>query len=329
MGLFVVIAALSIMLIFFALYSYRVCFYAPRKKDAETDMESWFPKGKEYTAVRDKMIAGAHCMEDSPYEWVGIRSWDGTKLWGRYYHLTPGAPLMIVFHGYRGFSSRDCAGAFVIAAKMGLNVLAIDQRSHGQSEGNVITFGIRERKDCLCWIEYAKSRFGDGLPILIYGVSMGAATVLMASELALPENVACIIADCPYTSPSDIIRKVAAEMGFPDALAYPILRLGARLFGHFSLTESSALEAVKLANVPILLIHGEDDHLVPCRMSRMIYDNCKDIAQLHTFPEAGHGLSYPVDPRHYEKICVDFLWQIDALHPFLDHSEFAKKLHSA
>lgn len=329
MGLLVLLISLSFMVLCFSLYCYRICFYAPNRQQSNNDLESWFPKGAQYSAIRDKMLAGAHCMEDSPYEWASILSDDKKRLYARCYDLNPGAPVMIVFHGYRGYASRDCAGGFVIAAKLGFNILAVDQRSHGRSSGHTITFGIRERQDCLHWIEYAQQRFGPDTPIILYGVSMGAATVLMASELDLPENVVSIIADCPYSSPSAIIQKVSGEMGYPSNLAFPVIQLGARLYGGFSLTECSASDAVKRACIPILLIHGADDTFVPCSMSREIYENCKDIAQLNIIPDAAHGLSYPVASREYEKICVDFLWKISAMHPHLDRSEFASQMHSA
>lgn len=329
MGLFIFLISLLIMLLFFSLYSYHICFYSSKRRPDEDNLESWFPKAAQYSPIRDKMLAGAHCMEEAPYKWVSIRADDKSLLYGRCYDLNPGAPVMIVFHGYRGYASRDCAGGFVIAAKLGFNILAVDQRSHGKSEGHTITFGIRERKDCQRWVEYACKRFGAQTPIILYGVSMGAATVLMASELDLPDNVVSIIADCPYSSPSAIIKKVAGEMGYPVLLAYPVIRLGARLYGGFSLTESSAANAVKKACLPILLIHGKEDTFVPCSMSQEIYQNCKDVAQLHIIPGAAHGLSYPVASRDYEKICVDFLWKIDAMHPHLEKSEFAMELHSA
>lgn len=329
MGFLIFLTGLAIMTLAFSLYSYRICFYSPRKRQQPDNIESWFPKGEQYEAVRERMIASEKRMEDAACEWTTTRSHDGKKLYARYYEFSPDAPLMLVFHGYRGYVFRDCAGGFALAGKLGFNILAVDQRSHGKSDGCVITFGIRERQDCLSWIRYARQRFGAEKPLILSGVSMGAATVLMASELDLPENVVCIMADCPYSSPSAIIRKVASEMGYPDLIAYPIIRLGARLFGGFCLTESSATNAVKRATVPILMIHGEDDRFVPCDMSREIYENCKDVAQLHTFPNAGHGLSYLVDPRRYEKICVDFLWGIDSMHPYLDQSEFAAQLHSA
>ena len=129
----------------------------------------------------------------------------------------------------------------------------------------------------------------------------------MASELELPGSVAGIIADCPYSSPEAIIRKVCQEdMHLPSALLMPFVRLGARLFGHFMLREASAVEAVQHTHIPVLLIHGEDDRFVPCDMSREIFDACAGYKICKTFPGAGHGLSYMVDTNGYEQAVAQF-----------------------
>ncbi len=324
MGFVVLLAALGIALLAFALYCYRICFHSPKKRKEDIYAA---PEGEQYEEFGQKMVEIALIMEAAECEAVSITARDGTALRGRLYNYFPGAPIILAFHGYRSMALRDCAGAFALSQKLGFNILAVDQRSHGQSEGRVISFGIRERQDCLDWVQYLSRRFGSDRPIIFSGISMGAATVLMASQLHLPVNVCCIMADCPYSSPSGIICKVAGELGYPIKLAYPVIRLGAWLFGGLKLTESSAAEAVKQASIPILLIHGEDDRFVPCDMSREIYKNCGSPAQLHTFPGAGHGLCYIWDPKRYERICVEFLWSIPALVSSLKLSEFATGVH--
>ena len=197
-----------------------------------------------------------------------------------------------------------------MARESGQNTLVVDQRAHGRSGGTTITFGIRERLDCLSWVEYVNQRFGLDTPIFLSGVSMGAATVLMASELELPANVRGIIADCPYFSPEAIIRKVCREdMHLPPALVMPFIRLVARLFGHFDLKESSAVQAVGNTTIPILLLHGEDDRFVPCDMSRDIFDACTGDKTRITFQGAGHGLSYIVDTERYSEAVSRFVDQ--------------------
>ena len=135
---------------------------------------------------------------------------------------------------------------------------------------------------------------------------MGAATVLMASELSLPPQVRGIIADCPYSTSLAIIRKVGRDMHLPAGVSAFLASVSARLFGHFDLAASSPVEAVRHSPVPILLIHGEDDHFVPCEMSRRIADANPVMIERHTFPGAVHGLSYLVDTDRYTELVHAF-----------------------
>ena len=170
-----------------------------------------------------------------------------------------------------------------------------------------VTFGIKERKDCLSWVNYVCETFGSDTPIFLSGVSMGAAAVLMASSLDLPQNVLGIIADSPYSSPAAIIEKVCRDRGYPTSVMLPVIRLGARCFGHFDLDEATVIDAVRRTRIPILLIHGEDDRFVPCRMSQEIWSACGGPRTLKTFPGAGHGLSYMVDTKRYERLVRQFV----------------------
>ena len=300
-------AGLLLLSVLIAWYSYRTAFYSPKKRKKD---DYAIPKGAQYEKERQRMLSLIRQMDELPYEAVTISAQDGTKLAARYYHVRDGAPLQIQFHGYRGTAVRDFCGGNKLARESGHNTLVVDQRAHGKSGGTTITFGIRERLDCLCWAEYANQRFGSDTPIFLSGVSMGAATVLMASELKLPANVIGIIADCPYSSPEAIIRKVCREdRHLPPALVMPFIRLGARLFGHFDLREASALEAVQHTNIPILLIHGEEDRFVPCDMSREIFGACAGEKNRVTFPGAGHGLSYIVDTETYSDAVSRFVSQ--------------------
>jgi fermentation-respiration switch protein FrsA (DUF1100 family) len=190
---------------------------------------------------------------------------------------------------------------------MGHNTLVVWQRSSGESEGQTITFGIKERHDCVAWAKYASGRFGTEIPMVLAGVSMGAATVMMASELDLPSNVIGIIADCGYSSPREVICKVSRDVHVPGWLSYPFILLGALIFGRFKLWESSALSAVANSKVPILLIHGEEDRYVPPEMSKEIMISSRGKAKLYTFPGAAHGISYVTDPDRYQRLVEDFL----------------------
>ena len=147
------------------------------------------------------------------------------------------------------------------------------------------------------------------LKIYLYGISMGAATVLMASALPLPKSVSGIVADCGYTSPKDIIFSVLRDHHVPAAPVYAVARLGARLFCGFDLDSASAPDALSRSHIPVLFIHGDDDRFVPCRMSRENFEaSAAERKKLLIVPNAGHGLSYMLDRPAY----------LSALHEFLE-----------
>ena len=286
---------------------YRIPFYnpLPHREDIYD-----IPSGEQYQTDRPKMEALIRELEVIPCQPVRITAFDGTPLAARYYHVADGAPVQIEFHGWRGSAIRDFCGGDKLARQRGMNTLLVDQRAHGKSGGRTITFGLRERFDCLAWCRYAAERF-PGVPITLAGVSMGATTVLMAAGLDLPEQVRGVIADSPYSSPVDIIKKVCGDAHLPPKLVYPLIRLGARLFGGFDLAETTAAREIKEARIPILIIHGEDDRFVPCDMSREIFDACPARKMRVTFPGAGHGLSYIADPEGYRQAVAQFLEMLD------------------
>lgn len=305
-----VVLILALITLLGSWFAYSIAFYSPKSRQASIDDPL---KGDQYDAVSEHISRISHVMKQYPYEALEVISFDGTRLFGRYYHLKNGAPVEILFHGYRSHPYRDCSGGHALSRKIGFNTLVVDQRAQGDSGGRTISFGIMERRDCLAWIEEIRSRFGPDIPIVLSGLSMGAATVLMATGLGLPDNVACVIADSPYSAPSAIIEKVAADRHYPVGLCRPFVHLGALLFGHFRLNSCTAKEAVRRCKIPVLLIHGEEDRLVPCSMSLEIAACCASRVQAVTFPKAGHGLCYVTDPIRYERIIVDFIKSIPML----------------
>lgn len=300
----IIIFVLLILLILAVSYAaYRIPFYHPDHKESPYDL----PPENQYDPYREAMTALITEMDEVPFEPVQIDAQDGIKLFGRLYSVADDAPLLIGFHGFKSTALRDMCGAGKLARQMGMNAILVDQRSHGRSEGRTIAFGVKEQFDCLAWTRYAAGRW-PGRPIILAGVSMGAATVLMASDLDLPAEVKGIIADCPYSDPSAIIKKVGRDsMGAASILLYPFILLGARLYGGFSLTSASPVKAVRHAKVPILLIHGEDDRFVPSDMSREIFDACTGSKTRITIPGAPHAIAYILDPDKYSQAVSGFL----------------------
>ncbi len=286
------------------LYCYNLAF---RRDEKRVSKEGAVPEGEQYEVFSDVIMKGANNILNAPYEKVTTTSRDGIKLVGRYYHVKDDAPVSIIFHGYRSNIGTDCNGGYYLSVKNGYNVLVVYQRGHRESGGKTITFGVKERYDCLDWISYVNERFGEDTPILLMGLSMGAATVLMAAGLELPSNVKGVMADCGYSSPKEILQEVIKQMKYPLRLTYFFVRMSARIFGHFDPEEASAVEALKNAKVPVLIIHGDDDRFVPSRMSRDNYEACASQKEILIVPGAGHGLSYCMDAKAYEKAVQEFI----------------------
>lgn len=298
----IIIAALGLLVLLAAFVCFYLTFYSPKPKN-----EPEFPLPDEdiYKPYHEQMIAWQKEMRSFPQEQVEITSFDGLKLTGTYYEFAPNAPIELMFHGYRGSAIRDLCGGVQRCFRLSRSALIVNQRGSGTSEGRVISFGINERKDCLSWINFMLEKFGPEVKIIITGISMGASTVMMASELDLPKNVIGGVADCGYSSIDGIIKKTIQDMGLPPKIAYPFVKLGARIFGKFDLEEASPKTALKNSKVPFIFVHGDADHIVPCEMCYECYEACSAPKLIHIIPNIGHGLAFPADEDGYIAVLKD------------------------
>ena len=299
MKILLAVAAFLVVAVFVIAYiCFRMAFYAPRKRPPAEDVLD-LPHGDIYEPYKEFMASCAKEVRALPCNEMWITSFDGLKLYGRFFEYAPGATIEIMMHGYRGSAERDLSGGVRRAFKLGHSVLLVDQRCSGKSDGTVITFGIYEHRDCLLWAEKLRQELGEEIRIILTGISMGAATVVMAAGHPLPKQVIGVLADCGFSSPKEIIMEVIRQMKLPPVISYPFVKLGARLYGKFDLEAFSPLEALPKCQVPVIFFHGEEDAFVPCQMSRDMYEICPSRKQLVTVPGAGHGLSYPVAPEAY------------------------------
>ena len=298
MVLFGIFLALVVLVLLIAFICFYMAFFVPKHGPIGPD-EYPIPDGKIYEPFRDRMVMWIKETRKLPHEDFYITSFDGLKLHGRYYECAPGAPIELMFHGYRGNAERDLCGGVQRCFNIGRSALVVDQRASGESQGRVITFGIKEHRDCHAWVDFMVDHFGPDVKIILTGISMGASTVLMAAGKPLPPQVKGVLADCGFTTAKEIIYHVLRQIKLPPKLVYPFVRLGARLFGGFDLESDSALERVKTVTLPTIFFHGDTDNFVPCRMSRENFEACTSRKELVIIPGAGHGLAYPVDKFGY------------------------------
>lgn len=297
--------AVLLLVLLTAFICFYMAFFVPHHAPVAID-DYTIPKGEIYEPYRESMVKWMKEVRAMPHEDFYITSHDGLKLHGRYYEYAPGAPIELMVHGYRGTGDRDLCGGVQRCFKLGRSALVIDQRTTGESEGKVITFGIREHLDCRAWAAFMADHFGPDAKIILTGISMGASTVIMAAGAPLPPQVKGVLADCGFSAAKDIICKVIRQLKLPAKLLYPFVRLGAMVFGGFDPERYSAREAAKTATVPIIFFHGETDDFVPYEMSKENFDACTSRKMLVTTPDAGHGLCYPVDPKGYLQALRDF-----------------------
>ena len=236
-------------------------------------------------------------------EETNIVSEDGLNLWGKLYlQEEKSDKWVIIAHGYTS-SHEDIQPIALNFYNEGYNVLTPDMRAHGNSEGKYIGMGWLDRKDMLLWIDYVLS-LDNNSQIVLYGESMGGATVMMTSGEDLPSNVKAIVEDCGYTSVQEMFEAQLYErFGLPS---FPILNAAeivTNIRAKYNFHEASALEQVKKSKTPILFTHGGNDTYVPTEMVYRLYEaaNCeKDILIIDG---AGHGSAPDVDPiTYYDKV---------------------------
>ena len=239
-----------------------------------------------------------------------MTSFDGLNLVADYIPPEGDAPRAIdlLVHGYRS----GPIGDFCISTKdmheMNLGCFLIHHRAHWDSDGKVITFGVRERYDVRDWARLIEREF-PGVPVIMDGISMGGATVMAAAALDLPVNVRGIIADCGYTTMRGMFNKVIREwFHLPPFPLVHITDLYCRIRHGFGFSDVNSAETLAHATVPVLLAHGQKDSFVPHSMAVEIYEAVKDKIDITFFsvPEAEHGLSYLQDNAGYRRLFAEF-----------------------
>ena len=292
-----------VLLFFGALYFvYYSTFYSPHKGQNNdfvlTDATNKF-------CDKSEVIFMINRIRDYPHEDAYITSFDKVKLHARIYR-NESDTVAIMCHGYRGTPCRDFSGGAYDMIKFGFNVVLIDERGHGLSKGHSITFGVKEQKDAKSWLEYAKKEFGEDKRIIFVGISMGGATVLLASDLLKEGDL--VIADCPFSRPRDIIEEtLRSTLHMNPKIFYPVANMASIIFGHANLSKDDAMEHVKNSKAKFLIIHGDSDHIVPHNQSLRIYEANKDKVRYELFPGVDHGISYLGDNARYKRAVEEFV----------------------
>lgn len=244
------------------------------------------------------------------FEQLTLTSRDGLKLSGYYLPApTPTDKLVILTHGYLGHAKQMGLFGQYYYNDLGYNIFMPDARGHGKSEGAYYGFGWPDRLDLIDWTYLLVEKFGTHMEVVYHGLSMGAATVLMASGVEeLPRQVKAIIADSPYKSVYQLFKYQMNRMFHLPA--FPLLdgtSALTKIRAGYSFREASTLKEVQKAKVPILYIHGESDTFVPTEMAKDLYLQTSSDAELFLVPNANHGESFALAENKYKMKIDQFL----------------------
>lgn len=267
--------------------------------------------GTDWSQYSDILAERKAFMLEQPHEDVYQTAFDGLKLHAAYFppinENSTKKRVVICFHGYTSQGLKDFIGLTDYYFKNGYAMLHPDARAHGDSEGKYIGFGCLDRKDALGWVNWVIEKCGEDVEIILHGISMGGATVLMASGLELPPQVKGIVSDCAFTSPKEVFTHVLKTMYHIPS--FPIMQ-GAELMNKklagYGMDECNAKREVAKAKVPILFVHGSKDTFVPVKMCHEIYDCCASPKKKLIIEGAAHAESYFKNMKAYEKALDEF-----------------------
>lgn len=255
--------------------------------------------------------------EGADFRSVTISSGDDLVLWAALVlSKTESHRWAICLHGYRDcWESMGAIGRHY--AEAGWNVLLPDQRGHGNSQGNYVGWGYDERLDLVAWIQYIARRDPEA-EIVLHGVSMGAATVLLATGGPLLENVKAAVSDCSYTSVEEVMKhtlsrrarkSLSIPAGIPFSVLFSALRKVTLRRAGYDLRDAAPIDAVADSRVPTLFIHGVCDEVVPPSMMGKLYEAARCPKRFLWVQDAAHTDCVGADPERYWNAVHEFLEQ--------------------
>lgn len=239
------------------------------------------------------------------YETLTIESFDNLKLNG-YYKDNNSERLAIVVHGLTN-SAYDMEKYVELFLARGYDILAIDSRAHGNSEGKEFSLGLKESVDLCDWIKLMVSK-KPSYKIALFGISMGASTVCMTIGEKIESNVILAISDCAYDNAEKELKYLFSRQKFFPKLLYKIFYIYTKKTRDLDLKKIDVVSSLKNNKLPVLFIHGDMDKVVPIEMVYKLAEQVPEQRRkMMIVNGAGHCESYDVDKYNYKKTLYEFL----------------------
>lgn len=236
---------------------------------------------------------------------VSITAIDGAVLKGWFVHPRDyNGNAVILLHGITD-NREGVAGYGELLLEHGYAVLLPDARRHGESGGELATYGVKESDDIHRWVSWI---YTHDPPQCVYGFGESYGAALMLQSLAAESRFCAVAVESPFSSAREMsFERVSGPLhlgpwfgrtlGRPaiwSAVVYAHVRYGVNLL------QPSPLEAVAHSRVPVLLIHGQDDRSIAPRHSLLIAAAAADHVALWLVPHAGHTMAWVAAHREFE-----------------------------
>ncbi|MCF7923569.1 MAG: alpha/beta hydrolase [Candidatus Izimaplasma sp.] len=239
--------------------------------------------------------------KEIPKEDIYIKSYDNLKLHGIYIpsHDKKSEKLAFVLHGYKS-SSYDLIPICKMYSDLGFKVLLVDFRGHGKSEGKFTSMGHYEKYDMKNWLHYATRNYGQKIEILLHGVSMGAATSVLATQFKESKNVNLLVLESGFTSLKATLK---LSTRFKPLLIFLFgINFYTFIFHKFFLSEINPLKVIEKSTIPILIIHSEKDRAISEAMSKELFEAINtDTKDYLSIKDSKHAMAFSFDQNNYVK----------------------------
>jgi hypothetical protein len=236
---------------------------------------------------------------------VAITAADGVVLKGWFVHpRVYNGNAVVLLHGITD-NREGVAGYGRLLLEHGYAVLLPDARRHGESGGELATYGVKEADDIHRWVTWV---YQHDPRQCIYGFGESYGAALMLQSLAVENRFCAVVAESTFSTAREMsFERVSGPLHlqswFGRTLGRPAIwsaTVYARLRYSMDLLQPSPLEAVKSSKVPVLLIHGEADRSIAPRHSQLIANAASDHVQLWLVPHAGHTMAWSAAHQEFE-----------------------------
>ncbi|USS88047.1 alpha/beta hydrolase [Fructilactobacillus hinvesii] len=231
---------------------------------------------------------------------------DGLTLKAHYFAAQqPTNKTVVVVHGY-GSSARKMSSYIKMFHNDGYNVLAPDNRSFGDSQGRYVGYGWLDRTDLANWMKQI-NEYNPRAEIGMFGVSMGASAVMYTLPLA-PKNVKFAIADCGYSSiDAELAYELKTMFKMPSFPILPLASIYSKVLAKYDFQKANTKQTLKNNQIPLFIIHGDEDQFVPTRFAYQNYRNDKgEHKEIWIVKGAGHAQARSVNPDEYQQRTQEF-----------------------